>query len=99
MLLQKTGLWKYHREIIVQLGYDSGHIANPFYPLFYPHRSEYPALFHLMSQKINDQKILNPLCLDDCLQINSSKPIQIQMVSLTNFVELKGRTAGECKII
>ena len=34
-----------HREIIVQLGYDSGHIANPFSPLFYPHRSEYPAPF------------------------------------------------------
>ena len=37
-----------HREIIVKLGYDSGHIANPFLSLFYPLRSEYPAPFHQM---------------------------------------------------
>ena len=33
----------YHREIIIQLGYNFVHIANPFSPLFYPHCSEYPA--------------------------------------------------------
>ena len=49
-----------HREIIVQLGYNSGHIANPFSPLFYPHRSEYPAPFHIMWPRINFQKILDP---------------------------------------
>ena len=27
-----------HSGIIIQLGYNSGHIVNPFYPLFYPHR-------------------------------------------------------------
>ena len=31
-----------HREFIFKLGYNSGHIGNPFYLLFYPHRSEYP---------------------------------------------------------
>ena len=50
-----------HREIIFQLGYNSGHIANPFSPLFYPPRSEYPAPFHLMCPRINNQKILDPL--------------------------------------
>ena len=34
-----------HREIIAQLGYNSGHIIDPFSPFFYPDRSEYPALF------------------------------------------------------
>ena len=29
-----------HREIIVQLSDNSGHIANPFSPLFYPYRLE-----------------------------------------------------------
>ena len=53
------------REIIVQLGYNSGHIVNPFSPLLSPHRSEYPAPFHLMWQRINNQKILDPLCLVD----------------------------------
>ena len=47
-----------HREIILQLGDISRHIANPISPLFYPHHSEYPAPFHL---RINDQKILDPL--------------------------------------
>ena len=41
-----------HREIIVQLGNNSGHIANPFSPLFYPHRSDFPAPFHLMGQEL-----------------------------------------------
>ena len=50
-----------HIEIIVQLGYNSGHIANPFSPLFYPHRLEYHAPFHLMCPRINNPKILDPL--------------------------------------
>ena len=50
-----------HREIIIQLGYNSGHIANPFSPLFYPQRSEYPAPFYLMWPRIDDKKIVNPL--------------------------------------
>ena len=50
-----------HCEIIVQLGYNSGHIGNPFSPLFYPPRSEHPALFHLMWPRIHKQKILDPL--------------------------------------
>ena len=37
-----------HSDIIDQLGYNSGHITNPFSPLFYPHRLEYSAPFHLM---------------------------------------------------
>ena len=28
------------KKLTTQLGYNSGHIANPFSPLFYPHRSE-----------------------------------------------------------
>ena len=32
-------LYTAHREIISQLGYNSGHIAIPFSPLFYPHHS------------------------------------------------------------
>ena len=52
-------LERFHREIIFQLGYNSGHIANPFSPLFYPHRSEYPAPFHLMWPRINNQKVLD----------------------------------------
>ena len=50
-----------HREIIVQLGYNSGHMANPFSPLFYPHRSECLAPFNLMWPRINNQNILDPL--------------------------------------
>ena len=50
-----------HREIIIQVGYNSGHIANPFSPLFYPHRSEYTTPFHLMCPRINNQKLLDPL--------------------------------------
>ena len=50
-----------HREIIFQLDYNSGHIANPFSLLFYPHRSEHPAPFHLMCPRINNQNILDPL--------------------------------------
>ena len=63
--LWKPDLWPYlgHSGIIFQLGYDSGHIGNPFSPLFYPHRSEYPASFHLMWPRINNQKILNPVCI------------------------------------
>ena len=45
--------------IIFQLGYYSGHIGNPFSPLFYPHRSEYLASFHLMWPRINNQNILD----------------------------------------
>ena len=51
-----------HIGIIFQLGYDSGHIGNPFYPLFYYHLSEYPAPFHIMWPRMNNQKILYPLC-------------------------------------
>ena len=47
-----------HRETIVQLGYDSCHIANPFYPLFYPHRSEFLTLFHEMWPRIDNQNTL-----------------------------------------
>ena len=50
-----------HSGIIFQLGYDAGHIGNPFSPLFYPNRSEYPAPFHLMWPRINNEKILDPL--------------------------------------
>ena len=42
----------YHRETIVQLGYNSGHIAKPFSPLFYPHLSEYPSPFYLMCPRL-----------------------------------------------
>ena len=49
-----------HREIIVQVGYNYSYIANPFYPLFYPNRSKYPAPFHLMWPGINIQNILEP---------------------------------------
>ena len=45
--------------IIFQLGYDSGYIGNPFSPLFYPNRSEYPVPFHLMWPGIDNQKILD----------------------------------------
>ena len=55
-----------HREIIVQLGYYSGHIANPFSPLFYPPRSEYPFPFYLMCPRINNQNMLDPLWMDSC---------------------------------
>ena len=54
-------LHQMHREIIVQLGYNSGHIANTFFPLFYSHSFEYPAPFHLMWQRINNRDILDPL--------------------------------------
>ena len=52
-----------HREFIFRLGYNSGHIANPFFPLFYPHghRLKFPAPFHLMLPTINNQQILDPL--------------------------------------
>ena len=52
----------YHREIIFQLVYIYGHIANPFSPLFYLHCSEYPAPFHVMWPRINNQNILDPKC-------------------------------------
>ena len=52
--------WRTHSGIIFQLGYDSSHIGNPFSPLFYPHCSEYPAPFHLMYPRINNQNILDP---------------------------------------
>ena len=47
-----------HSGIILQLGYNFDHIGNPFSPLFYPHRLEYPAPFNLMWPRINNQKIL-----------------------------------------
>ena len=50
-----------HSGIIFQLGYDTGHIGNPFFPHFYPHRSEYPAPLHLMWPRINNQQILDPV--------------------------------------
>ena len=59
----KKMYWRLSPWIIVQLGYNSGHIANPFSPLFHPHRSEYPAPFHLMWPRINNQTILDPLCI------------------------------------
>ena len=59
--LETADITDSHCEIIVQLGYDSGHIVNPFTPLFYPLRSEQPAPFHLMCPRIDKQKILDPL--------------------------------------
>ena len=57
-----------HSGIIFQSGYTSDHIGNPFSPpLFYPHRSKYPAPFNLMWPRINIQKILDPLCSKSCL--------------------------------
>ena len=47
---------------MVQLGYNSGHMGDPFSPLFYPPHSEHPAPFHLMCPRIYNQKILDPLC-------------------------------------
>ena len=44
-----------HSGIIFQSGYNSGHIDNPFPPLFYPYRSEYLAPFHVMWPKIDNQ--------------------------------------------
>ena len=61
MFFIRKGSFYPHSEIIFQLGYDSGHIGNHFSPLFYPHRSEYPFPFHLMWQRINNQKILDPV--------------------------------------
>ena len=52
-----------HSGIIFHIGYDSGHIGNPFSPLFHPHRSEYPAPFLLMWPRINNQKIVDPVWL------------------------------------
>ena len=51
----------YHSGIIFQLGYNSGHIGKHSPPLFYPHRSEYPAPFHLMWPRMNNEKILDPM--------------------------------------
>ena len=51
-----------HSGIIFQLGYNSGHISNPFSPLFYPHHYDCPAHFHLIWPRINNQKILDPVC-------------------------------------
>ena len=45
-----------------QLDYNSGHIGNPIYPLFYPYSSEYPAPFPLIWPRINNQKNLDPVC-------------------------------------
>ena len=50
-----------HREIIIQLGSNSGHIGNPFFLLFYPRRSEFPTPFHLIWPRINNQKTLDPV--------------------------------------
>ena len=38
-------------------------------PLFYPHRSEYPAPFHVMWPRINNQKILDPVCYLDTMML------------------------------
>ena len=54
-----------HSGIIFHIGYDSGHIGNPFSPLFHPHRSEYPAPFHRMWPRINNQNILDPVCISN----------------------------------
>ena len=50
-----------HCDIIIQLGYKSGHIGNPFSPLYYPHRFEYPAPFHIMLPRIDNQTIWDPV--------------------------------------
>ena len=52
------------------IGYDSGHIGNPFSPLFSPHRSEYLPPSHLMWPRINNEKIL-----DTKWQIDSVLPL------------------------
>ena len=51
-----------HCEIIVQLGYISGHIANPFSLPLLSQSFECPAPFHLMCPRINNQNVLDPLC-------------------------------------
>ena len=61
------GKYHRHREIIFQSGYNSGHIANPFSPLFSPHRSEYPTPFHLMWPRNNNQIIWDPVCERICI--------------------------------
>ena len=50
----------FHREIIFQLGYNSGHIANPFSPSFSPSFG-IPCPRSSNVAKINNQKILDPL--------------------------------------
>ena len=52
---------------IVQLGYNSVHIANPYSSLFYPHCSNTLPPFHLMWPRINIQNILDPLCI--CIKV------------------------------
>ena len=54
--------WITQCEIILQLGNNSGHSGNPFSPLFYPYRLEFPEPFHLMWPRIDDQNILDPVC-------------------------------------
>ena len=67
--LKPTG----HCEIIVQLGYNSGHIGNPSSPFFYPHRSEYTAPSHPMCPRIDNQNVLDPVCMvkADCINMLS----------------------------
>ena len=53
--------WIVHCEIIIQLGYNSGHIANPFPPSFIPIARKYHAPLNQMWPRINYQNILDPL--------------------------------------
>ena len=49
-----------HSGIIFQLGYNFGHISNPFSLLFYPQRLDLLAPFHTMRPRIDIQNILKP---------------------------------------
>ena len=73
-------LHQMHREIIVQLGYNSGHIANTFFPLFYPYSFEYPAPFHLMWPIINNQSILDLLWF--VVHRQNFAPLQLSSLAL-----------------
>ena len=52
-----------HGRITLELCHNSGHIRNPFSPLFYPQRSEFLAPFHTMWPRIDNQNILKPRCM------------------------------------
>ena len=49
-----------HGGITLELCYNSGHISNPFSPLFYPQRSEFLTPFYTMWPRIDNQNILKP---------------------------------------
>ena len=57
----RTTVLPKNKFITMKSSFNSGHIGNPFSPLFHPHCSEYPAIFHLMWPRIKNQKILDPV--------------------------------------